>query len=230
MFLPTEVSPPESAAEAPGALAARLLGYPASCRRCPRGRFPRPPRFRVLCLLALLSSAPAAADWLLALDPAATEIRFTLGATLHKVHGTVTLTSGELRVDPASGKLEGQLIIDATSAATGHEGRDRDMHRKVLESGRFGRFVLEARRLEGELDLAGTSRVVIHGDLRIHGGSHPVTMPAEVTVDGERVTATATLEVPYVAWGLKNPSKLLLRVSKSVQVDITVAGTLTPAS
>ena len=188
-------------------------------------------RIPVLCLLVLLWSVPAVgAGRLLTLDPAATEIRLTLGATLHTVHGTVALESGEIHIDMAGGALAGRVIVDATSAETGHEGRDRDMHRKVLESERFGRFVLEPRRLVGALDRAGTSQVEIHGDLSIHGDTHTVVLPAEVSIDGERLTATATLEIPYVAWGMKNPSKFLLRVSKVVQVEITVAGTLADAA
>ncbi|MFQ5349388.1 MAG: hypothetical protein ACE5EG_02970, partial [Thermoanaerobaculia bacterium] len=46
----------------------------------------------------------------------------------------------------------------------------------------------------------------------------------EVSFDGDEVTATASLEVPYVAWGMKNPSKRLLRVSKEVAVEIAAVG------
>jgi hypothetical protein len=36
--------------------------------------------------------------------------------------------------------------------------------------------------------------------------------------------------VPYVAWGLKNPSTLFLRVSDKVNIDINAAGRLTSAT
>lgn len=163
------------------------------------------------------------------LDPEASEIRFTLGATAHTVHGTVAVDHGELRFDPESGAMSGEVLADARSADTGNERRDRDMHAKVLESERFAAFELEPHSFEGELALSGTSRIEIHAQLSIHGASHAVVLPATVTIDGDQVTADARLTVPYVEWGMKDPSKFLLRVDKAVEVEIHAAGRLLPA-
>jgi hypothetical protein len=38
------------------------------------------------------------------------------------------------------------------------------------------------------------------------------------------MTAALTFDVPYVAWGMKDPSNFLLKVSKSVRVSIETAG------
>ncbi len=181
--------------------------------------------------LAGLASASGgqAAEWLLTVDPEASEIRFNLGATLHTVHGTIALGRGEFRLDTDTGQLSGEVVADALSAATGHKGRDRDMHSKVLESDRFPRFVLHPRRLEGELKLAGTSQVRIHGDLSIHGGTHAVVVPAEVRIEDERLTASGRIMVPYVAWGMTNPSTMFLRVKKFVEVEVTLVGALRSA-
>jgi hypothetical protein len=37
--------------------------------------------------------------------------------------------------------------------------------------------------------------------------------------------ATTHFVVPYVEWGMKNPSNLLLRVDKRVDVDVIAKGT-----
>jgi hypothetical protein len=34
--------------------------------------------------------------------------------------------------------------------------------------------------------------------------------------------------IPYIAWGLKNPSTFFLHVSDEVEVDITAAGRVLP--
>ena len=43
---------------------------------------------------------------------------------------------------------------------------------------------------------------------------------------GDVVTATTRFTVPYVAWGMKNPSKFLLRVSKQVEIEVIAKGTI----
>lgn len=181
-------------------------------------------------LSVLTSSGATAEERTLTLDPETTEIRFTVGATLHSVEGTVAVVEGALRFDPAGGPVGGEIVADATSAESGKPGRDEDMHRKVLQSEEFGTFTLRPTELVGAVDLDGTSKIELRAVLAIHGGEHPVTLPAEVTIDGTNLTGSATLEVPYVEWGMKNPSKLLLRVDKLVKVQILLVGTLSAAT
>ena len=105
--------------------------------------------FRALVFLSIAMAA-AAQDLALQLDPQRTTINFTLGDVLHTVRGTFQLKRGELRLDPASGKISGEIVVD-----------------------------------------------------------------------------TLHFAVPYEKWGMKNPSTLFLRVSESVDIDLTVAGSVT---
>jgi polyisoprenoid-binding protein YceI len=159
------------------------------------------------------------------LDPEATRVTFSLGATMHTVQGSAQLEEGRLQLDGEAKTLSGRVVIDSRSLETGNKGRDRKMHAEVLESERFPEIVLVPERFEGTLATDGPSRLTIYGALTIHGQTHGVTLPAEVTLAGERLTARLTLAVPFVEWGMKDPSTFVLRVAKTVEVVIETAGT-----
>jgi polyisoprenoid-binding protein YceI len=78
--------------------------------------------------------------------------------------------------------------------------------------------------MTGALAAEGTSKVEVSGQFRLHGQDHDVTLPIEVKADGKEVQITTHIEIPYVQWGLKNPSNFLLRVSDTVTIDIQATG------
>lgn len=178
-------------------------------------------------LAALLFSAAAFAQdasQALAIDPAQTKVEFTLADVLHTVHGAFTLKRGSLRFDPATGAASGEIAVDATSGDSGSGARDRRMHKDILESARYPEIVFRPSRIEGKIAPQGASQIQVQGMFSIHGGDHEITMPAEVEAAGGEYKLVAHFEVPYVKWGMKNPSNLILRVSDKVQIDIhTVA-------
>jgi polyisoprenoid-binding protein YceI len=131
-----------------------------------------------------------------------------------------------LQLDVASRKVSGRVVIDVKSGNTGDGERDRRMHREVLESARFPEAVFSPYHLTGQLGLLGQSEVAIHGVLRIHGQDHQVILPAKVSVENGRLIATSHFSIPYVRWGVKDPSTFILKVNKRVQVEMRVAGTI----
>jgi polyisoprenoid-binding protein YceI len=164
------------------------------------------------------------------LDPAQTEIHWTLSGALHTTHGTFRLKSGELFFNPATGVAEGEILVDATTGESGNADRDKRMQNEVLESNRYPAIFFHPTQIKGAFeageatqDLAGT------GTFNIHGEDHPLELPLKVQVSAGVVTATTHFTVPYVAWGMKNPSKFLFKVSKQVEIEITAKGTLTEA-
>jgi len=176
-------------------------------------------------MVLLCASAPAPAQELaFDLDPARTTVQFTLGGTLHTVHGSFKLKRGAIRFDPSTGKIGGEAVVDATSGESDSEGRDRRMHDNVLESARYPEIVFTPDRVEGVVAKQGASQVEVHGMFRIHGAEHEVMLPVHLEMtpmaDG-RATAKIHFTIPYVKWGLKNPSTLFLRVSDKVDIDIT---------
>jgi polyisoprenoid-binding protein YceI len=174
-------------------------------------------------LLAAGDSIPAQ-DTVLAIDPAQTKVEFTLGDVLHTVHGTFQLKRGNIRFDTVTGKASGELVVDAASGASGSDARDQRMHAKILESSRYTEIVFRPDSVEGKVLPEGASEVRLHGIFSMHGAEHELSIPLDVQAAGGRFTATGRFLVPYVKWGLKNPSTLILRVSDKVQIDIhTVA-------
>jgi polyisoprenoid-binding protein YceI len=185
----------------------------------------------LIAAAAVAGSTPAGAEPLtLRLDPAQTEVRFEVEATGHDVEGAFAVQSGEIRFDPATGSASGEIRVDATSAETGNGSRDETMHQEVLESDTYPLFVFHAQRITGELAREGKSQVELHGQLDVHGGTHPITVPTTVEIDGNHLKASATFPVPYVEWGMKRPGFLFLKVAPVVTVSVDAKGSLQEAT
>lgn len=184
-----------------------------------------------LVMAAIAAAAPAgAAEKLLSLDPAATKVTFTLDATGHDVEGALSLRSGEVRFDPAGGAASGAIVVQLAGAKTGNDKRDRQMHEDVLETPKFPVATFRAQRLTGAFHESGASKVALEGVLNFHGADHPVTLQANVAVQGDRLTAELEVPIPFVEWGLEDPSIFILRVAKVVAVHVKAEGTLRDAA
>lgn len=168
----------------------------------------------------------AAQDDNFQLDPAQTAVSFTVGDVLHTVHGTFKLKHGALQVLP-TGKMSGEIAVDATSGNSGSGMRDRKMNKEVLESARYPEIDFRPDRFDGNVARQGKSSVLVHGIFSIHGTDREITVPAQVEMDGDHWTATVHFTVPYAKWGMKNPSTLFLKVSDTVEIDLAAAGSVT---
>jgi polyisoprenoid-binding protein YceI len=184
----------------------------------------------LVAIVALAITAASAQDTVLQLDPAHTTVKFTLGDVLHTVRGTFQLRQGTLQFDPGSGKISGQIVVDAKSGDSGGGMRDRKMHREILESERYPEIVFRPNHVQGTVATEGKSTVQVHGTFSIHGTEHEITVPTEVEMGPDHWTATVHFTVPYVKWGMKNPSTLFLRVNDSVQIDLVASGSVGPRS
>lgn len=189
------------------------------------------PALSAAIFIVTLFAAPYthAQESVFTLDPSKSTVEFTLGASLHTVHGTFKLKSGEIHFDPAKGTASGSIVVDALSGESGNEGRDKKMHQEILETPKFSEIVFVPSRVQGAIAPQGTSQVAVTGVMRLHGNDHEMTLNFAVQpgTPGQAAQATATFSVPYVKWGLKNPSTFFLRVTDSVDVDVHASGQLT---
>ena len=183
----------------------------------------------LLVLIALPQHAapqPPASSLVFTVDPAQTSVDWTLGSSLHTVHGTFALKRGSLRVDPATGKASGEIVVDATSGKSGNDGRDKKMHKEVLESGRFGEIIFRPDSVSGKLETQGETTVQIHGIFVLHGSEHELTVPVQANLSGDHWTGRAKFSAPFIEWGLKNPGNWLLKVEHSVNIDLELKGAI----
>ncbi len=179
-----------------------------------------------LSALLLLAMSASAQETVFQLDTAQSRVQFTLAATFHAVHGTFRLKDGAIHFNPATGEAGGSLVVDSTSGKTGNDRRDRRMHREILEDQKYPEIVFTPQHFSGKLAPEGASQVELQGLMTLHGQQHPMTITIPVQVNQGQVSADAQFVVPYVEWGLKNPSTFVLRVSGKVNVEVHVVGHL----
>ena len=176
------------------------------------------------------AASPVAADPLaLSIDPAQSKVHWTLPGSLHTVHGTFALTSGALTFDRDTGKAGGTIVVSARSGGSGNESRDARMHKEILETAKFPEVVFRPASVEGKVAPSGPSDVKVHGTLSVHGGDHEITALVHAELAGESWKGEAKFDVPYVEWGIKNPSNFLLKASKVVSIEVEMAGRAQPA-
>lgn len=180
-------------------------------------------------VLFLLPPASAAEEIKVTLDPAKTRIEWTLSAVLHTVHGTFKLKSGVILYDPATSVASGAIVVEAASGESGNHTRDSKMHKEILESKKYPEITFFPKHVIGQV-VKGSSEVELQGTMRIHGSDHDLPLRLEVQAIAAQVTATTNFIVPYEAWGLKNPSTLLLRVENKVAISVSTAGNICSSS
>jgi polyisoprenoid-binding protein YceI len=157
-------------------------------------------------------------------DPAQSKVRWTLDSTLHTVHGTFAVKSGAMRIDPAKGKVEGEIVIDAASGDSGNDGRDKKMHREIIESAKYKEIVFRPERVEGKVVAEGSFSAQVHGIFLLHGAEHEITVPVKAELTPGHWNGTARFSVPYIAWNLKSPNNFFLKADKVVEVELELAG------
>src|SRR5512140_3251590 len=106
-------------------------------------------------LALVFASSLFAEETNLVLEPANTEVHWTLGTLLHTVHGTFRLKEGAIHFDRETGKASGEIVIDAASGESGNGSRDSRMHSSILESKSFPRIVFRPDHFTGQIPAQG---------------------------------------------------------------------------
>ncbi len=166
----------------------------------------------------LLAAAPSVRS--LAVDPAASVVRFHVNHKLHAVDGRSSAIEGKALVD-SDGAVRAMVRIPASSFESGDANRDANM-RETLEVSRHPYVVLKAA---GRIDPGATPgrpvEPTLAGELDFHGVRRPVSVPVTVTFSddgGARVTARLALSLD--SYRIDRPSLLFVKLDDDCAVNV----------
>ena len=177
----------------------------------------------LFCRLATAAdSVPQGKFAVLELQPAKTTIAYSLKGWPHHTQGTFALEHGVIRLYPQTGKMDEIIIVDAASGNSGHPVRDERMKSSILEVDRFPDISFAPQQVVSHGNVQGEFPVTVRGLMLLHGAQHDFTIKASVRRDGNNVTIHCNFAIPFVEWGLEDPSILMFKVSKEVDIDVTI--------
>lgn len=101
--------------------------------------------------------------------------------------------------------------------------RDQKMNRDILGVDRHT-TVPVCRKRTPEQSLSGGSTIQVSGLLTLLGNSRDPTIPMQIYCTGSKVAAEGQFVVPYVRWGLKNPSFLIWKAGIEVATTRNLIG------
>jgi polyisoprenoid-binding protein YceI len=162
----------------------------------------------------------------LSLDTTRSEVHFTLTDTLHTVHGTFHIQQGDITFDPATGHANGSIVVDALSGKSGNPVRDHRMAKEELKAPDYKTVAFAPTRFTGTFNPTGDSTLQVHGLFTLLGTPHEIDVPMQLQVSGDQIHAVGSFAVPYIQWGLKDPSTFMIHVEKEVHVELDLSGTL----
>lgn len=180
--------------------------------------------FAVLSLAMLLAPAAIAQHQTFAVNPDASEVRITLNTTHEVVNGTFHIQSGSIGFDRGNSVMSGSVVVLAGSGKTGNGSRDKKMDKDILKVDQYSTVSFAPKTYTGTIASSGDSTIQVSGLFTLLGTPHDLTIPMLIHIDGSKATATAQFVIPYVQWGLKNPSFMFWKAENDVRIDLNLVG------
>jgi hypothetical protein len=180
--------------------------------------------FAALALATVLSPAVHAQHQTFIVNPDASEIKITLKTTHETVNGTFHIQSGSIEFDRSNSKMSGSVIVLAGSGKTGNDSRDKKMNKDILKVDQFTTVSFAPKTYTGTIAPSGKSIIQVSGVFTLLGNPHNLTIPMQIEMDSSKTTAKTQFVVPYIAWGLKDPSFMFWRAEHDVAVDLNLVG------
>ena len=182
--------------------------------------------FVVLALAVILAPAALAQHQTFAVNADASEVKMTLKTTHELVNGAFHIQSGLVEFDRSAAKISGSVVVLAGSGKTGNGSRDKKMHKEILQVEQHATVSFEPNSYAGVIAPSGDSSIQVTGIFTLLGTPHEITIPILVHLADTTATAKAHFVVPYIQWGLKDPSFLFWKADKDVAIDLFLTGRL----
>ena len=180
--------------------------------------------FAVLALAVILGPAALAQHQTFAVNPDASEVKMKLNTTHEVVNGTFHIQSGSIEFDRSAPKMSGSVTVLAGSGKTGNDSRDKKMNKDILKVPQYTTVSFAPKTYTGTIAPSGGSTIQVSGVFTLLGNPHDLTIPMQIHMDGSKATARAQFVVPYVQWGLKNPSFMFWKAENDVAIDLNLVG------
>ena len=175
----------------------------------------------------LLAASPVLAQrQTFTIDPNASDVKMTLKTTHEIVDGTFHVDSGSIGFDRKVSSISGTVVVAAGSGKTGNDSRDKKMNKDILKVQQYSTVIFTPKSYIGNIALSGDSTIQVEGAITLLGTPHDITVPMRVHIDGAGCTAKTHFMIPYVQWGLKNPSFLIWKANNDVAIDLALVGRL----
>jgi polyisoprenoid-binding protein YceI len=182
--------------------------------------------FAAFAVALLFAQTALAQHQTFAVNPDASEVKMTLKTNHEIVDGSFHVQSGSIEFDRREQKMAGSVVVAAGSGKTGNDSRDKKMDKDILKVDQYTTVTFAPRSYTGTIAPSGDSTIQVSGVFTLLGTPHDITIPMQVHLEGGRATAKAQFVVPYVQWGLKNPSFLVWKAENDVAIDLSLAGQL----
>lgn len=180
--------------------------------------------FAAFALAFVLVTTALAQHRTFSVNPDASEVKMTLKTNHEIVNGAFHVQSGAIEFDPTAAKISGNVVVAAGSGRTGNDSRDKKMDKDILKVEQYTTVSFAPKTYSGTIASSGDSTVQVSGVLTLLGTPHDLTVPMQVHLDGSNATAKAHFVVPYVQWGLKNPSFMIWKADNDVAIDLNLVG------
>jgi hypothetical protein len=180
--------------------------------------------FALLALAVILAPAALAQHQTFAVNPDASEVKIKLNTTHEVVNGTFHVQSGSINFDRTTSHISGIVIVAAGSGKTGNDSRDKKMNKDILKVDQFATVSFAPKTYTGTIAASGDSTIQVSGVFTLLGTPHDLTIPMQVHIDRSKAAARAQFVIPYVQWGLKNPSFMFWKAENDVAIDLNLVG------